>query len=88
MCPAPCEETCVLGINEDPVTGAAHCMLAPYWARRLGRSEMVGFQASRRGGVVRVRVRTDGDRVDLLGRAVREEEWLPYVFEKLVEKKM
>src|SRR6185369_101511 len=38
------------GIPEDPVTGAAHCMLAPYWARRLGKTEFRAFQASRRGG--------------------------------------
>jgi PhzF family phenazine biosynthesis protein len=54
------------GIDEDPVTGSAHCCLAPFWAGRLGREEMVGFQASRRGGVVRVRV--VGDRVRLGGR--------------------
>ncbi len=62
-----------LGIDEDPVTGAAHCMLAPYWAERLGRREMTGFQASARGGVVRVRS-AGGDvapgRVHLLGKAV------------------
>src|SRR5512145_2046068 len=40
------------GIDEDPVTGAAHCALAPYWAKKLGKSELVGFQASKRGGVV------------------------------------
>ncbi len=57
-----------LGINEDPVTGSAHCVLAPFWAQRLGKNEMVGHQVSQRGGVVRVRVR--GDRVELLGQAV------------------
>ncbi|HSG64579.1 MAG TPA: PhzF family phenazine biosynthesis protein [Gammaproteobacteria bacterium] len=56
------------GIDEDPVTGSAHCCLAPYWGQVLGKTEMVGFQASRRGGVVRVRL--DGDRVRLGGRAV------------------
>lgn len=56
------------GIDEDPVTGSAHCTLAPYWAEILGRTSMVGFQASRRGGTVRVQV--DGDRVKLLGHAV------------------
>jgi len=56
------------GIDEDPVTGSAHCVLAPWWSARLGRSELVGFQASTRGGVVRVRVL--GDRVVLGGRAV------------------
>ena len=57
-----------VGVNEDPVTGSAHCVLAPYWAAKLGRIEMVGFQASRRGGTVRVR--SAGDRVHLGGRAV------------------
>jgi predicted PhzF superfamily epimerase YddE/YHI9 len=60
---APC-----FGINEDPVTGSAHCCLGPYWAERLGRDELVGYQASSRGGTVRVRTR--GDRVDLEGGAV------------------
>ena len=57
-----------VGVNEDPVTGSAHCCLAPYWAARLGRDEMVGYQASSRGGFVRVRV--DSDRVYLGGQAV------------------
>jgi len=57
-----------IGIDEDPVTGAAHTCLAPLWRRRLGRDEMVGFQMSSRGGEVRVRV--IGDRVHLAGRAV------------------
>jgi PhzF family phenazine biosynthesis protein len=56
------------GIAEDPVTGSAHCALAPYWAERLGRDALTGFQASARGGLVDVRVR--GDRVALTGRAV------------------
>jgi PhzF family phenazine biosynthesis protein len=56
------------GIDEDPVTGSAHCARAPYWGRQLGRTEMVGYQASRRGGVVRVEWR--GDRVLLGGQAV------------------
>lgn len=56
------------GIPEDPVTGSAHCTLAPYWARRLGRAETVGFQASARGGLVRCRDR--GDRVDIAGTCV------------------
>jgi PhzF family phenazine biosynthesis protein len=56
------------GIDEDPVTGSAHCALGPYWAERLGKAELTGFQASARGGVVRVRV--DGDRTVLGGRAV------------------
>ena len=57
-----------LGINEDPVTGAAHCSLTPYWSEQLGKQELVGHQVSKRGGVVRVRAL--GDRVALLGRAV------------------
>ncbi len=56
------------GVDEDPVTGSAHCVLAPYWSHRLGRDELVGYQASARGGTVRVAVR--GDRVLLGGRAV------------------
>ncbi len=56
------------GINEDPVTGSAHCFLSPYWSERLGRNELVGYQASARGGVVKVRL--DGDRVHLGGQAV------------------
>lgn len=57
-----------VGVNEDPVTGSAHCCLAPYWSRKLGRAELVGYQASPRGGVVRVRM--NGDRVYLGGQAV------------------
>jgi predicted PhzF superfamily epimerase YddE/YHI9 len=56
------------GIDEDPVTGSAHCTLGPFWAERLGRTELTGFQASARGGLVRVRPR--GDRVLLGGQAV------------------
>ena len=56
------------GIEEDPVTGSAHCALGPFWGQRLGKQEMVGYQASARGGVVRVRV--NGDRVHLGGQAV------------------
>ncbi|WP_020389079.1 PhzF family phenazine biosynthesis protein [Kribbella catacumbae] len=56
------------GIPEDPVTGSAHTGLAPYWAGRLGREQLVGFQASARGGLVRVRLA--GDRVHLTGHAV------------------
>jgi PhzF family phenazine biosynthesis protein len=57
-----------VGVDEDPVTGSAHCCLAPYWADRLGRTALAGYQASRRGGTVRVEV--VGDRVRLGGRAV------------------
>lgn len=56
------------GIDEDPVTGSAHCCLAPYWAKKLASADLVGFQASPRGGIVRVR--TEGDRVRLAGQAV------------------
>ncbi len=56
------------GVAEDPVTGSAHCTLAPYWQPITGKSEMRGWQASRRGGEVRVRLR--GDRVDLVGQSV------------------
>jgi predicted PhzF superfamily epimerase YddE/YHI9 len=44
------------GVPEDPVTGSAHCGLAPYWAHRLGKDELSGYQASQRGGVVGVKV--------------------------------
>ncbi len=57
-----------VGVNEDPVTGSAHCCLAPYWAKRLGRDSLTGYQASQRGGFVGVRVA--GDRVTLRGQAV------------------
>ena len=57
-----------VGIPEDPATGSAHCALAPYWAAKLGRSELRGYQASARSG--RIRVRHAGDRVLLGGQAV------------------
>lgn len=56
------------GVNEDPVTGSAHCTLGPFWQSRTGKSEFLAYQASRRGGEVKVRV--DGDRVLLEGQAV------------------
>ena len=56
------------GINEDPVTGSAHCCLGPYWAKKLGKNEITGYQASDRGGVVKVRV--GKERVYLGGQAV------------------
>ena len=56
------------GIDEDPVTGSAHCALGPYWMAKLGKAEFTAYQASARGGVVRVRVA--GDRVILGGQAV------------------
>ena len=55
------------GIDEDPVTGSAHCSLAPFWSERLGKSAMPAFQASARGGTVRLRVQ--GERVVLGGKA-------------------
>jgi PhzF family phenazine biosynthesis protein len=56
------------GIDEDPVTGAAHCALGPYWCERLGKTDLVGYQASARGGYVRLVVAQD--RVRLTGEAV------------------
>ena len=56
------------GIDEDPVTGSAQCALGPYWQTRLGRDDLLGYQASARGGVVRVRPR--GARVLIAGKAV------------------
>lgn len=56
------------GVAEDPVTGSAHCALAIFWSERLGRHELVGHQASKRGGTVHMR--RDGDRVVLGGHAV------------------
>jgi PhzF family phenazine biosynthesis protein len=56
------------GINEDPVTGSSHCCLGPFWSNRLKKNEFVAYQASARGGVVRVRV--GGERVYLGGQAV------------------
>lgn len=57
-----------VGIDEDPVTGSAHCALTPYWANNLGQVEMTAFQASERGGVLHLRL--NGDRVILGGNAV------------------
>jgi PhzF family phenazine biosynthesis protein len=56
------------GVDEDPVTGSAHTALGPYWASKLGKTEFTAYQASARGGVVRVRLA--GDRVILGGQAV------------------
>lgn len=56
------------GIDEDPVTGSAHCSLAPYWAQRLGKTTFLAWQASARGGELRVQL--TGDRVRLSGQAV------------------
>ena len=57
-----------VGIDEDPVTSSAHCTLAPFWAERLAKPELVGEQASQRGGIVRAV--PDGDRVRLIGASV------------------
>lgn len=57
-----------IGVDEDPVTGSAHCALAPYWGRRLRKDELTGWQASERGGMVRMKLA--GDRVVLSGQAV------------------
>jgi PhzF family phenazine biosynthesis protein len=57
------------GVPEDPVTGSAHCSLGPYWGPRLGKREMLAWQASTRGGELSVRL-TGEDRVELGGRAV------------------
>lgn len=56
------------GVAEDPVTGSAHCSLAPYWRERLGKSEFLAYQASPRGGELGVRI--EGERVILTGEAV------------------
>jgi predicted PhzF superfamily epimerase YddE/YHI9 len=57
-----------VGVDEDPVTGSAHCALAPFWAAKLGRDQLRGRQVSARGGTVVTQVR--GERVTLCGRAV------------------
>jgi predicted PhzF superfamily epimerase YddE/YHI9 len=57
-----------LGIDEDPVTGSAHCQLAPWWAARLGRTDVRAEQASARGGLLTLRL--VGDRVTIIGSAV------------------
>lgn len=57
-----------VGIDEDPVTGSAHCILGPYWSRKLGKNYMTAYQASARGGIVQVRL--SGDRTYVCGKAV------------------
>ena len=57
-----------VGVDEDPVTGSAHCCLAPYWAEKLGKPELSAFQASERGGHLQLRL--DGDRVHIGGNAI------------------
>jgi predicted PhzF superfamily epimerase YddE/YHI9 len=57
-----------MGIDEDPATGSSHCSLGPFWKERLGRDDLLGYQASARGGFVRTRC--VGDRVRISGQAV------------------
>ncbi|QRP46769.1 PhzF family phenazine biosynthesis protein [Amycolatopsis sp. FDAARGOS 1241] len=57
-----------VGVDEDPVTGSAHCALAPYWGRKLGKTNLTAAQVSQRGGVVTTEL--DNDRVHISGRAV------------------
>jgi PhzF family phenazine biosynthesis protein len=57
-----------LGINEDPVTGSAHCLLAPYWGVKMGKKDFTAFQASKRGG--KLGVSLHGERVRIRGAAV------------------
>ena len=56
------------GVNEDPVTGSAHCVLGPYWGAKLGLTRLTAYQASRRGGILGLELR--GDRILLMGKAV------------------
>lgn len=65
-----------VGVNEDPVTGSAHCKLADYWSRRLGKNDLSAYQLSQRGG--KINIRLQGDRVLLKGKAVTnmEGKWL------------
>ena len=57
-----------MGVDEDPVCGSAHCCLTPYWSERLGKTNLMAYQASARGGVLRLQL--EGDRVILGGQAV------------------
>jgi PhzF family phenazine biosynthesis protein len=57
-----------LGVSEDPVTGSAHCALAPYWSGQLGKTSFLAYQASSRGGYLKVRL--EGDRVLIAGQAI------------------
>ena len=57
-----------VGVDEDPVTGSSHCCLGPYWGAKLAKSSLSAFQASARGGILRVGLR--GDRVLIGGQAV------------------
>jgi PhzF family phenazine biosynthesis protein len=57
-----------VGVNEDPVTGSAHCCLAPYWSKKLQKNELYAYQASQRGGILKIHL--DHDRVIMAGMAV------------------
>ena len=57
-----------VGVDEDPVTGSSHCCLGPFWSKRLGKSDLLAYQASERGGILRVQV--IGERIYLRGQAV------------------
>jgi predicted PhzF superfamily epimerase YddE/YHI9 len=58
-----------MGIPEDAATGSAHCALGPFWGETLARSDLLGYQASARGGYIRVRW-LGGDRIEIAGQAV------------------
>ncbi|MGQ9552103.1 MAG: PhzF family phenazine biosynthesis protein [Candidatus Bathycorpusculaceae bacterium] len=73
-----------IGINEDPVTGSAHTTLALYWSKKLGKREMLAFQASPRGGTLTVRLHPNNDRVDLIGKAVIVSKGELYIPSKLL----
>jgi len=60
-----------LGVNEDPVCGGAHCALAPYWSKKLGKCDFKAYQASARGGVLNVHLDEQNQRVLLRGKAVK-----------------
>ncbi|HVP90700.1 MAG TPA: PhzF family phenazine biosynthesis protein, partial [Terriglobales bacterium] len=62
------EDVLVEVVDEDPVTGSSHCVLTPFWAQRLGKVSMTAYQASARGGILRLRL--DNDRVRISGRTV------------------
>jgi len=64
-----------VGINEDPVTGSAHCYLAPYWSKRLNKSKMLAFQASERTGIMECEL-LDNNRVLLRGQAITVNEMI------------
>ena len=66
-----------VGVDEDPVTGSAHCLLGPYWSARLGRDELRAYQASARGGALRLRLR--GERIHIGGQAVTVSEGVLHV---------